>query len=114
MDAGWRVWQVQRSQEKVYFRPAAAAPVGVSDIKTPYVGDERLISIPRSSLRGSAMRLLEDYREGNGGTIAEAVATVLNGMAIERRRQLLERFPRVGSPSGADSAALIREDGDAR
>ncbi len=60
------------------------------------------------------MRLLEDYREGNGGTIAEAVATVLNGMAIERRRQLLERFPRVGSPSGADSAALIREDGDAR
>jgi hypothetical protein len=70
--------------------------------------------VSKSAMRGSAIRLLEDYCEANGGSLGEAIAAVLNALALERRRQLLERFPKPGAPSPVDSAELIRHDRDAR
>jgi hypothetical protein len=58
--------------------------------------------------------LLEDYRDAEGGSLADAVVGLLNAMALERRRQLVDWF-RANSPKvPGDSAELIREDRDAR
>jgi hypothetical protein len=58
--------------------------------------------------------MLEDYREAQGGSLADAAAHMLNSMALERRRQLLD-WVRSNSPKvPGDSTDLIREDRDAR
>lgn len=118
MDAGWQVWQVRRAQKKVYFRPLdaapRAAPAGVSETAAPYVGDESVIVIQRRDLRGAAIRLLEDYREEKGGTIAGAIVGLINSMALERRRQLVDWFGANAPKVPGDSTDLIREDRDAR
>jgi hypothetical protein len=117
MDAGWRVWHVRRSEKKVYFRPnnpeSRPSPAGVAEAAAVFVDDDSIV-VRTSAFRGGVMRLLEDYCEANGGDLADAVAAILNGLALERRRQLLERFPMTGAPSEVDSADLIREDRDAR
>lgn len=121
MSAGWRTAQVDVPGEKVTFErvmPGAApdvghAAAGVEDAGAPFERDD-VIVIQRAALRGGAMRMLEDYCEAQGGDLAQAVVSLLNGMALERRRQLLERFPMQGAPSDVDSTALIREDRDAR
>lgn len=115
MDAGWQVWHVRRSEKKVYFKPLEPdAHVGVAETASPFVGTERVIVVRNNSLRGSAIRLLEDYREEHGGDLGDAIAGILNAMALERRRQLVDWF-RTNAPKVAgDSTELIREDRDAR
>jgi hypothetical protein len=127
MDAGWQVWHVSLSEKKVYFRsiqteePPIARPVTyhaspravVEDGGAPFTrGDEIVVS--KAALRGGAIRLLEDFSEAHGGSLADSIAGILNGLVLERRRQLLERFPKTGAPSPVDSAELIRQDRDAR
>lgn len=123
MSAGWRTAQVDVAGEKVTFerfiqRPTPAAPypepqATVEDTGAEFARDDAIV-IKRAALRGGAIRLLEDYCEENGGDFGDAVASILNGLVVERRRQLLERFPMTGPPSAVDSADLIREDRDAR
>jgi hypothetical protein len=122
MGAGWRACQVDVPAEQVSFERAAARGgtherqdgyAGVSENGAAFVADDPII-ISRSALRGGALRLIEDYRDARGGSLADAAAGLLNGIALERRRQLLERFPLVGKPSSIDSADLIREERDAR
>lgn len=117
MDADWQVLHVRRSDKKVYFRPVqpeAAEPEGVSDVAAPFVGDERVILFRMSSLRGSAIRLLDDYCEENGGTVADAIAGILNAKALERRRELVDWFRANSPPVSGDSTDVIREERDAR
>jgi hypothetical protein len=122
MSAGWRTCQVDVPGEKVSFervhRPSTSrdideTPIGVAETAAPFVGDETIV-IGRSALRGGVLRLLEDYRESQGGSLADAVVGLLNAIALERRRQLLDRFPLQGPRSPIDSTDLIREDRDAR
>ena len=118
MDAGWQVWHVRRSEKKVYFRPRNIEPgpptPGVAESVALFVDDGSVIPVRTSSLRGSAIRLLEDYCEENGGNLANAIVGLLNSMALERRRQLVDWF-RANAPSvPGDSSDLIREDRDAR
>lgn len=119
MGAGWRTCQVDVPGEKVSFervhRPSTSrdfdeTPVGVAETA---VGDEAIV-VSRSALRGGVLRLLEDYRESQGGSLADAIVGLLNAIALERRRQLLDRFPLQGPRSPIDSTDLIREDRDAR
>jgi hypothetical protein len=123
-DAGWRTTRVDLVGERVTFvreaapgvrfgEPPSHAAAGVEDAGAPFERDDAIV-IQRAALRGGAMRMLEDYCEAQGGDLAQAVVSLLNGMALERRRQLLERFPMQGAPSDVDSAALIREDRDGR
>jgi hypothetical protein len=126
-DAGWRTSRVDLAGERVTFvrevarsgpaqpfgEPPLRAVTGVEDAGAPFERDDAIV-VQRAALRGGAMRMLEDYCEAQGGDLAQAVVSLLNGMALERRRQLLERFPMQGAPSDVDSAALIREDRDAR
>ena len=131
MSAGWKVAEVNLGGEEVCFQralpddppPAAAARArapGVAEAKEPSAAapaladaDADVIVVARDTLRGSAVRLLEDYCEANGGSLGDAIAAVLNGTALERRRQLLERFPLTGPRSRFDSAKLIRQMRDA-
>ena len=118
MSAGWRTCDVDVPQSMVSFervepRPSPSSMASVQEPAAPFVTDDA-IAIPRDMLRGGAIRMLEDYREAQGGTLADAAAALLNAMFIERRRQMLERFPLTGRPSAIDSTDLIREDRDAR
>ena len=123
MDAGWKVWHVQKSNKKVHFKPIPEEPQpppadaslrgGVEDAGAPFARDDAIV-VSRAALRGGAIRLLEDFSEAHGGGLADAIVGILNGLVVERRRQLLERFPKTGAPSPVDSAELIRQDRDAR
>ena len=117
MDAGWHVRHVRRSEEKVYFRfgeaESQAPSASVSDTAAPFVRDDAIV-IDKAALKGGVIRMLEDYREAHGGNLAEAAAGVLNEIALERRRQLLD-WIRVNAPKvPGDSTELIREDRDSR
>jgi hypothetical protein len=126
ISAGWRTAQVDVAGEQVTFErstreppgpvPAigpAEAGSGVRDSSVPFMRDD-VITITKTALRGGAIRLLEDYCEENGGTLADAVAAILNGMALERRRQLVERFKAISPRLTDDSTDIIRADRDAR
>jgi hypothetical protein len=122
-DVGWRTARVDVANERVTFvrenepRPATGQPheglSGVADDGATFLVDNAIV-IDAAALRGGALRLLEDYREAEGGTLADAIVALLNAMALERRRQLVDWF-RTNSPKVAgDSTQLIREDRDAR
>lgn len=117
MDAGWQVWRVRRSEGKVYFRSCKVElrtpSAGVSETATQFVGDDAIL-IDRAALKGGVIRMLEDYREAHGGDLAGAAAGLLNELALERRRQLLD-WIRANAPKvPGDSTDLIREDRDSR
>ena len=121
MDAGWRTCQVDLASEQVSFERTGKAavpqpatdPAGVSENDAAFRFD-RAIVIDPAALRGGAMRMLEDYRDAEGGSLADAAVGILNAMALDRRRQLVDWF-RANAPKVAgDSTALIREDRDAR
>jgi hypothetical protein len=85
----------------------------VSEGGSVYRLDDAIVIDP-ARLRGGAIRMLEDYRDAEGGNLADAAIGLLNAMALERRRQLIDWF-RANAPSvPGDSTALIREDRDAR
>jgi hypothetical protein len=122
-DAGWRTSRVDIGGERVTFvRETGQSSAysendmlqesGVADVGAAFVADA--IVIDPAALRGGAMRMLQDYRDAEGGSLSDAVVSLLNAMALERRRQLVEWF-RANSPKVAgDSTQMIREDRDAR
>jgi hypothetical protein len=126
MSAGWRTAQVDVPGEQVTFeriamRPSPAAPeapqpsaqAGVEDSSAPFARDDMIV-INKVTLRGGAIRMLEDYCEAHGGDLAGAATSLLNEIALERRRQLLD-WVRANAPKvPGDSTDLIREDRDAR
>jgi hypothetical protein len=86
---------------------------GVSETAPPFVGNDAIV-IRKGDLRGGAVRMLEDYREAHGGDLAEAATGLLNEIALERRRQLLDWIRNNAPTVSDDSTDLIREDRDAR
>jgi len=122
MNAGWRTAQVDVPGEQVTFErisrgPSPAAPEapqpGVEDSGAPFARDDMIV-INKASLRGGAIRMLEDHCEAHGGDLAGAATSLLNEAALERRRQLLD-WIRANAPKvPGDSTDMIREDRDAR
>ncbi len=126
MSAGWRTAQVdvpgaQVTFERVASRPAPAAvaasqhaaQAGVEDSGAPFARDETIV-INKATLRGGAIRMLEDYCEEHGGDLAAAATGLLNEVALERRRQLLDWIRDNAPKVSGDSTDMIREDRDAR
>jgi hypothetical protein len=124
-DAGWRTSRVDIGGERVTFvregdRPSAfdganegtPRDAGVSDVGAAFVADA--IVIDPAALRGGTMRMLQDYREAEGGSLTDAIVALLNGMALERRRQLVEHFKAISPKLTDDSTDIIRADRDAR
>ena len=107
--------------ERISERPSPAAPeasqpsaqAGVEDAGAPFARDD-IILINKAALRGGAIRMLEDHCEAHGGDLAGAATSLLNEIALERRRQLLD-WIRTNAPRvSGDSTDMIREDRDAR
>ncbi|MFI4975725.1 MAG: hypothetical protein ACHP84_14385 [Caulobacterales bacterium] len=115
-DAGWRTSRVDIGGEKVVFvrDEDRTDPSHCSQSSTETPSSHGAISIERSSLSPAGIRLLEDYAEGKNFGLGEAAAEVLNAVASERRRQLVERFRAMSPNVTGDSTDLIREDRDAR
>ena len=123
MSAGWRTSQLDIGGERVTFERAAPkasplvgarpSPQGVAETSAAFHDDD-VIVIRRSAFGGGAIRMLEDYCDEGACDLAAAVTGLLNAMALERRRELINWF-RANSPRvPGDSADLIREDRDAR
>lgn len=125
MSVGWRTAQVDVPGEKVTFErlarrltTAASAvrphsPPGVADAGAPFIDDDDIV-IRKSALRGGVIRMLEDYREAHGGDLTDAATGLLNELALEKRRQLLD-WIRANAPQvPGDSTDMIREDRDSR
>jgi hypothetical protein len=122
-DAGWRTSRVDINAERVTFVRDAerrSAPrqsdhglSGVSEDGAAFRVDDAIVIDP-VALRGGALRMLEDYRDAEGGTLSDAIVGLLNAMALQRRRQLVEWFSANAPKVSGDSTQLIREDRDAR
>jgi len=123
MDAGWRACQVDVSGEQVSFErersrvrvreAAGRAAEGVADEGAAFRRDDAIV-IDSAALRSGALRMLEDYAEATGCDLSTAVAHILNDMALERRRRLVDWFRTNAPRVPGDSTDLIREERDAR
>jgi hypothetical protein len=123
MSVGWRTAQVDIGGERVTFERCSprdslaplqpAQQAGVADTGAAFARDD-MIAVPRAALRGGAIRLLEDHCEASGGNLGDAIAAILNGLVVERRRQLVEHFKAISPRLTDDSTAIIRADRDAR
>jgi len=111
---GWRTRDLDLGNEHILFYqnagPARQPPAsgGASPEATS------AIILPLGSLSPVAMSLVERHAAEHACSLSDAIADLLRDAAIERKRRLLDRFPLVGKRSSIDSAALIREDRDAR
>jgi hypothetical protein len=74
----------------------------------------RGISLDPSALSGAARRLIDDIMEEQGCDAGMAIAALVNGVALERRRQLIDRIVANAPRVPGDSTDLIREDRDSR
>ena len=112
MRPGWRTQELNLAEERIAFvhsNPPLARPPPKS---APSSGGA--IVLNKDSLPLSALRLVERHAEENSCSLADAIVDLLSEAATERKRRLLDRFPLTGERSSIDSAALIREDRDAR
>ena len=110
LDAGWETCRVDLASGRVVF-VRRQPPRGVQEADSPPFDAESAIIISRSLLTGAAARLLD---EAEGATPGERAAAVLNEAARARRRALVERFASTSPRLTGDSAAMIRDDRDAR
>jgi hypothetical protein len=72
------------------------------------------ILISRRSLNYTAARLIENFSKERGVDAGQAVAELLNQMALRQRRETLEWFAQNTTLSSENTADLIRADRDAR
>jgi hypothetical protein len=115
-DAGWRTSRVDLGAERVTFvREAHRSTDEKPSLANPAMTETvNQIAIDSSALANGAIHLLEAYSEEHHCSLSEAAVGVLNALALERRRQLIEWF-RANSPRvPGDSTDIIREARDAR
>ncbi len=115
LDVGWRTAKVDIRRERVMFVRTDADPKP-SSRGTPGA-DRNLVAVNLSALTPAGSKLLGDYAREANGDMAVALARAVHEAAIARRGRLVRQWvasaPRV-PPGEPDSAALIREDRDAR
>lgn len=110
LEAGWKTSGVNLSTERVVFvrrRPLR----GFAEAEAPAFDADAVIVIPRALLTDAATRILSGAK---GATPGEQAASVLNEAALGHRRALIDKFSRASPQLSGDSAAMIREDRDAR
>jgi hypothetical protein len=110
-DAGRHTSRVNIAAERVVFVRDEVEPV--TRAASP-AGEPATITLQRESLSPVARRLLEDYAEEKNCDLGKAAAEILDSVALERRRLLVERFILASPRVAGDSTDLIREDRDAR
>lgn len=114
LKAGWRVDRVDIEKRRVRFRRVAIGAAGaLQEAGRAFRVDEVVVRL--QDLSPTARRMVEDYVEACGDW-ESAVREAIEAAALERRRKLIESFVgrSVADANGSSSAALIREDRDAR
>ena len=117
MSIGWKTRGVNLAEKRVVFvrnGPSRLEAARRSMPRNPTGRVPESIIIDRAQLRGSALRLLEDYAEEAGGDLSAAIVAILNAMALDRRRQLIDSIHRDSLPVVNDSVDIIRADRDSR
>jgi hypothetical protein len=112
-EAGWKTSRVDLGGERVTFvrDNGPMEQTGVSEGAAAWEGVD---SLSLGSLPQGVQRMIDDWAEQAGINRPAAAAAILEAAALERRRQLLENFPRPVMPPGYDSTAIIRADRDSR
>jgi hypothetical protein len=113
---GWRTHDLDLAGEAVAFakRTPARARRAREGARDEGKAAPEAITVRRDSLSPSALRLMERAAADEGCSKGDAVAALVNRLAMERKRRLFDRFPFAGDRSTIDSVDLIREDRDGR
>jgi hypothetical protein len=128
MAVGWKTTRLDLAAERIVFIRDASRPrqpMGTQPPEPPPLrgsaasvghGDAsgRTVLVDPSALSGAAMRLIEDIVEEQGCDVGTAIAALINRVALERRRQLIDRIRANAPVVPGDSTDLIREDRDSR
>jgi hypothetical protein len=124
MGAGWRTSQVDIPGEQVTFERTAAQSgavagsavslrsAAVEDTGASFFHENLVVDPGRLSTR--ATRVLAEYLAESDGDASLAISKALEDGALERRRQMIERFVAASPKVTDNSVDLIREDRDAR
>jgi hypothetical protein len=110
MDAGWQVWHVNRSKEKVYFKPDDQERLS----RPPPSTTKTTVAIDLDALPPRAARMVSDYASENGGDVSAAVSRAIEEAAAARRNQLIDRIRANAPVVPGDSTDIIRAERDAR
>ena len=110
LDAGWRTGGLDLKGESVTFvkKPAHELSEG------PGAPFEREAVVTMTNLSPAALLMIDNHVLDHGGDRANASATLLDELAMGRRKAMLDWFKQALPPTGANSVDLIREDRDAR
>lgn len=104
------------SQAKAWLKTGRKARLNVAENQVTFVRDDvgADVSTTASALTSAAKQLVRAVAQDRGVDTAGAMAIVLNEAARARRRAILDWFDGKSTYSETSSAALIREDRDAR
>ncbi len=92
MAVGWKTGRVDLAGETVGFERGRADEPAPAFRGSSGAGEDDDLRLARAQLSPAARRLIKDFADERGGTLAEAVAAVVNAVAAERRRQLGQQF----------------------
>lgn len=108
LNADWKVWLVNLSDQKVHFVHRTPAGQHLEKSTETVVRDSFVVDL--RGLSGSARALLERHATQHACSFSQATADLLAQAAVDRKRRLLERFPHSGDRSGTSSVDLIGEE----
>jgi hypothetical protein len=104
-ETGWKTSRVDIGGERVVFVRAG---------EPGFQSEDGAGVLRRADLPEAVRRLVDERTRESGCTFLEAVTGLLAEAAIERRRQILDRFPLTGQRSKIDSTDLVRAERDAQ
>jgi hypothetical protein len=115
LDAGWKTETLDLAGQRISFVKAsnsgfAEGPGAAFDHQTSW----RDVVVTVRGLSPAALTMIDNHVEKHGGDRASACATLLDKLAMDRRKAVFEWFQQNMLPSDLDSVDLIREDRDSR
>jgi len=110
LDAGWKTAMLDLAGQQVTFVKDSASELS----EGPGASFDREVVVTMTDLSPAALLMIDNYVLDHGGDRASASATLLDELAMDRRKAMLDWFKQVFPPSDIDSVDLIREDRDAR
>jgi len=110
LDAGWRTAMLDLPGQRITFVKSSADALS----EGPGAPFEREAVVTMKDLSPAALLMIDNHVLEHGGDRASASATLLDELAMGRRKAMLDWFKQALPPTGADSVDLIREDRDAR
>ena len=114
LDAGWKTAMLDLAGERVTFVRGEHGVAEEGSVFRHGAAKAETLVLNLADLSPAAQKLIDDHARDHGVDKTRAVVAVLDQIAAERLRAMLDGFAKALPPTGADSVALIREDRDAR